>query len=73
MNKKIIIALSIIIILLGTLAIAKSYRESQSESLKEFFMNKLSPEEKTNFEEFSELNVLDKLQIIKNNQEKLDE
>jgi len=60
MNKKIIITLAIIIILLGALTIAESYKESKYKNLKDFFLNKLSPEQKTDFEEFNELNLKDK-------------
>ena len=65
MNKKIIILFSIIIILLGALSIAKSYSESSAGTLKDFFISKLSPEQKTGFEEFSTKTFFDKIRIIK--------
>ena len=73
MNKKAIIALAVIIVFLGTISIAKSYSESEYDNFKDFFLNKLSSEEKTDFEKFSDLNLFDKLQLVKQNQDKLNE
>tara|TARA_Y100000310_G_C20567350_1_gene756194 strand:- start:511 stop:738 length:228 start_codon:yes stop_codon:yes gene_type:complete len=63
-TKQILIAFLILTILIGTLTIAKSYEKSEHNSLKEFFLNKLSPEETKDFQEFSELNIFDKLNHV---------
>jgi hypothetical protein len=66
-TKQIIVALLILTILISVLTIAKSYEESESNSLKDYFISKLSSEKTQDFEEFSKLNIFDKINFAKKN------